>query len=245
MIDTITIDLWNTLISNTAEDARRFHKARTNGIVEAFVAEGMIIEEEQVGEALDLCYKRCWDSWTKNVDLTSQEQMEILMSLLPGGAEVSPYSLERIEKAYTEAVMESPPALIEGSAEILDYLEKQDYKLGLICNTGRSPGRVLRKLLKQHRVLHYFDVLTFSDELRIRKPDPRIFLLTLKKLESSPSDSVHIGDELQTDVIGAKGAGMTAILFDKGRSGHQEIQSDYCVSKLEDVKRIVESLRQG
>jgi len=244
LIDTITIDLWNTLISNTAEDARRFHKARTSGIIEAFLSDGITIEEGEVGKALDLCYKKCWDLWTKNLDLTAQEQIEILMSLLPGGEEVSPDSLERIEKAYTEAVMESPPALIEGSSEILGYLEKRDYKLGLICNTGRSPGRVLRKLLRQHRIVHYFDVLTFSDELRIRKPDPQIFLLTLKRLESSPSGSIHIGDELQTDVMGAKGVGMRAIHFDEGGSGHQEIQSDYCVGKLEDVKKIVESLRQ-
>jgi len=188
LIDTITIDLWNTLISNTAEDARRFHKARTSGIIEAFLSDGITIEEGEVGKALDLCYKKCWDLWTKNLDLTAQEQIEILMSLLPGGEEVSPDSLERI--------------------------------------------------------VHYFDVLTFSDELRIRKPDPQIFLLTLKRLESSPSGSIHIGDELQTDVMGAKGVGMRAIHFDEGGSGHQEIQSDYCVGKLEDVKKIVESLRQ-
>lgn len=244
MIDTVTIDFWNTLISNTPEDARRFHRFRTKGIVEAFVSKGMKIQKKQVGEALDLCFQKCWDVWRKNVDLTSRGQIQILMSLLPhAGQKHSPDLLEKIEKAYTEAVIESPPALIEGSFEILDYLKEEKYKVGLICNTGRSPGKLLRKLMQHHRILHYFDGLAFSDELRIRKPDPRIFLLTLKNLKSTPSSSIHVGDELQTDVKGAKDAGMTAIHFSRGNPHLQEIQPDYSIRELREIKRILTVLR--
>ena len=246
MIDSVTVDFWNTLISNTPEDARRFHRLRTKGIVQAFVSKGIKIQEKQVGEALDLCFQKCWDIWTENVDLTSREQIQILMSLLPyAGERHSPDLLEKIEKAYTEAVIESPPALIEGSFEILDYLKDEEYKLGLICNTGRSPGKLLRKLMRHHRILHYFDGLTFSDELKIRKPDPRIFLFTLKNLKSTPSSSIHVGDELQTDVKGAKDAGMTAIHFNRGNPHLQEIQPDYSIRGLREIKRILRMLRES
>ena len=68
--------------------------------------------------------------------------------------------LKRIEKAYTESVLKSPSDLIEGSSEILRFLKNKKYKLGLICNTGRSPGKVLRNLLAHYQISEYFDVLS-------------------------------------------------------------------------------------
>lgn len=246
MIDTVTLDLWNTLISNTPQDAQRFRTLRINGIVEAFLSRGIRISHEKVGQALDLCFKKCWDLWAENIDFSPQEQIEILMSFLPDfGQKLSPDLLKQIERAYTESLLESPSDLVEGSSEILNYLKNQKYKLGLICNTGRSPGKVLRKLMERYQILEYFDVLSFSDELRIRKPHPEIFIFTLEKLKSTPSSSIHIGDELHTDVKGAKGVGMTAIHFSKGSSEDQEIQPDHSIRELKEIRRIVEGLRRA
>ena len=246
MIDTVTLDLWNTLISNTHQDARRFRNLRIKGIVEVFLSARIGISQEKVGKALDLCYKKCWDLWAEDIDFSPQEQIEILMSFLPHpGKEPTPDLLKGIEKAYTEPVLESPSDLAEGSNEILEYLKSERYKLGLICNTGRSPGKVLRKLMEHYKIFECFDVLSFSDELRIRKPHPQIFLLTLEKLKSMPSGSIHIGDELGTDVKGAKGVGMTAIHFNRGSSDYQEVQPDYSVRELKEIKGIVEELRQA
>lgn len=246
MIDTITFDLWNTLISNTPEDARRFKRLRTKGIIEAFLSKGIKISEEKVGKALDLCFKKCWDLWGENIDCSSQDQIQILTDFLPNFDEnLTPDLLKRMEEAYTESVLKSPSDLVEGSVEILKYLKNEKYKLGLICNTGRSPGKVLRKLMEHYQVLGYFDVLSFSDELRIRKPDPEIFLFTLKNLKSSPSNSIHIGDELQTDVKGAREAGMIAVHFNKTSSHHQEIQPAYCIRELTEIKKIVEEFKSS
>ena len=90
-------------------------------------------------------------------------------------------------------------------------LSKDKYKLGLICNTGRTPGFVLRKLLHKFRLLKYFDVTLFSDETIVRKPDPKIFRLALKALNCHPSRALHVGDDLKNDVRGAMKAGMQAV----------------------------------
>jgi HAD superfamily hydrolase (TIGR01549 family) len=243
LIDTITFDLWNTLISNTPQDALRFQDARSEGIIEAFLTHGIKMEKEKVEKALDLTFKRCWDFWERNIDFDSEDQIKMLMEFLPD-FDGTPCSdlLKRIERAYTKAVLQSPPDLIEGSFEILGFLKNRKHKLGLICNTGRSPGVVLRKLLAHYQISEYFDDLTFSNELKIRKPDPQIFLFTLERLKSKPSHSIHVGDELKTDVKGSKSAGMIAVHFDKSCDPYQEIQPDYRVEKLKEIKRIVEEL---
>jgi putative hydrolase of the HAD superfamily len=99
--------------------------------------------------------------------------------------------------------------------------------------------------MEHYHILEYFDVLSFSDELRIRKPHPQIFLSTLEKLKSAPSTSIHIGDEFHTDVKGAKGVGMTAIHFNKGGCDYQEIRPDYSIRKLKEIRKIVQRLRQA
>ena len=243
MINTITFDLWNTLISNTPQDALRFHQVRSQGITEAFLSCGVKMEKEKVENALDLTFEKCWDLWERNLDFDSRDQIKILMEFLLD-FDLTPSSdlLNEIEKAYTESVLKSPPDLIEGSYEVLKFLKDRKYKLGLICNTGRSPGKVLRKLLEYYQILEYFDFLTFSDELKIRKPDPKVFRFTLKKLKSEPSHSIHIGDELKIDVRGAKDAGMIAIHFNKTNAFYREIQPDYRVKELKEIKRIVEEL---
>ncbi|MEE9172623.1 MAG: HAD-IA family hydrolase, partial [candidate division NC10 bacterium] len=52
---------------------------------------------------------------------------------------------------------------------------------------------------------------TFSDVVGIRKPDPKIFHLTLEPLGVSPDHALHVGDNLSTDIHGARGVGMWAV----------------------------------
>jgi FMN phosphatase YigB (HAD superfamily) len=84
-------------------------------------------------------------------------------------------------------------------------------RLGMICDTGLTPGRVVRRLLHQLGLLTYFDVCVFSDEVGVPKPDPRIFHTALDALAADASHAAHVGDLLRTDVAGARGVGMTSI----------------------------------
>ena len=50
-----------------------------------------------------------------------------------------------------------------------------------------------------------------SDEVRLRKPAPEFFTRTLSRLGIQPSEAVHLGDRLDSDIAGARAAGMGAI----------------------------------
>jgi putative hydrolase of the HAD superfamily len=46
------------------------------------------------------------------------------------------------------------------------------------------------------------------------KPDPRIFEIALARAGATPAETVHVGDTLVNDVVGAQAAGITPIHFD-------------------------------
>jgi putative hydrolase of the HAD superfamily len=98
-----------------------------------------------------------------------------------------------------------------GAREVLEAFSRRGLGLALICNTGRTPGSMLRLVLDRLGLKGYLRVLTFSDEVGLRKPHPEIFRRTLAALGVSPSESAHVGDDLSTDVAGARAFGMRAI----------------------------------
>ena len=108
------------------------------------------------------------------------------------------------------------------AVEALEWLRNQKKQIGIICNTGLTPGAELRRFLSQVGVSGYFRVMIFSNEVGIRKPDRRIFNLAVQELKAKTQEIVHIGDNLKSDVWGAKNAGFRAIHL-SGTEGHDKI----------------------
>jgi HAD superfamily hydrolase (TIGR01509 family) len=69
--------------------------------------------------------------------------------------------------------------------------------------------------LEQHGHDRHFELFLASGELGYGKPDPRIFAHACDKLGVAPQDAWHIGDNLATDVAGAKAAGLTAVWLNR------------------------------
>jgi putative hydrolase of the HAD superfamily len=104
------------------------------------------------------------------------------------------------------------PTLAPAARQTLADLSTR-YKLAVISDTGLTPGRVLRQLLQEDEISHYFTHLTFSDELGRSKPHPDTFLSTLAALGATPGQAVHVGDLLRTDVAGAQAVGMRGVQY--------------------------------
>ena len=58
------------------------------------------------------------------------------------------------------------------------------------------------------------DVLFDSFEEGVEKPDPRFFQIALDRSGAEPETTVHVGDLYSIDVVGARAAGLRAVLFD-------------------------------
>jgi HAD superfamily hydrolase (TIGR01509 family) len=73
---------------------------------------------------------------------------------------------------------------------------------------------VLHKMLNRVGLSQYFDVICDSCVERVEKPDPRYFQIALERSRSRADATTHVGDLYHVDVVGARRAGLGAILLD-------------------------------
>jgi len=80
---------------------------------------------------------------------------------------------------------------------------------------SNANGR-MRAALDRVGIGPHVDLVIDSYEEGVEKPDPRIFERALARSGSRAEATVHVGDLLHTDVIGARAAGLRAVLLDIG-----------------------------
>ena len=121
------------------------------------------------------------------------------------------YTTEKIDEIADAYIQELPfdNHLFEGAVEILDYLILK-YKLHIITNGFEE---VQHKKLKNSGIDCYFSTVTTSEEVCLKKPNPKVFLTALNKANSLPAQSVMIGDSLEADILGANNIGMQTIFY--------------------------------
>ncbi len=99
--------------------------------------------------------------------------------------------------------------LADRSAESLARLRQAGLKLAVVSN---SDGRV-EQALAAAGIRHYFDVVIDSALIGVEKPDPRIFHAALEALGVAPEEALYVGDLYDIDVVGARAAGLDAVLL--------------------------------
>jgi putative hydrolase of the HAD superfamily len=97
-----------------------------------------------------------------------------------------------------------------GAREVLAELKGKGYRVGVISN---SDGR-LEALLRDAGLAEPLDVIFDSQVVGVEKPDPRIFHLALERTGVAPHEAIYVGDFYSLDVVGARRAGLEAILLD-------------------------------
>jgi putative hydrolase of the HAD superfamily len=110
-------------------------------------------------------------------------------------------------------------SVAERSAEALERLRQAGLKLGVVSN---SDGRV-EQALDAAGLRPYFDVIIDSALVGVEKPDPRIFHAALDALGVSADETLYVGDLYEVDVLGARAAGVEAVLL---RSAEAPSDSD-------------------
>jgi len=86
--------------------------------------------------------------------------------------------------------------------------------LGLrLVTVSNSNGRV-RELLQRVGLADYMTVVVDSAEEGVEKPDPRLFRTALERSGARADTTLHVGDLYYVDVVGARAAGLRAVLLD-------------------------------
>ena len=100
----------------------------------------------------------------------------------------------------------------------IDLLKLQGLTLGLISNINRNGDELAESLgLKP-----YLDFTVTSAEVGAEKPHPPIFLAALAQARADPEETLHVGDQLSSDIEGARGVGINPVLLDRD-GNHQDV----------------------
>jgi putative hydrolase of the HAD superfamily len=92
-----------------------------------------------------------------------------------------------------------------GTRETLGELKRRGFPLAVL--TDAHNGNALARLRKTD-LFQYFDHVISYDMTGAKKPAPDAFLLALRKLGTSPSETVLVGDSIRRDIAPAKELGM-------------------------------------
>ena len=94
----------------------------------------------------------------------------------------------------------------------LSTLRSRGYVIGLLSNLRQDMWELGHHL----GLAGYVDFYINSAEAGAEKPQPPIFLAALKRAEAAPGEAVHVGDQYQADVVGARSLGIHPVLIDRG-----------------------------
>jgi len=212
-VRTITVDLWGTLLHDPPSADDRHKPRRLADFARILDAAGAPVTAEQLERAYQDSGAFLGHLWMQHRDVPVTEHVRaILVGVDPGLLRrVAPETLQALVEAYSRPALLTPPAVDEGARAALETLAGRGYTLWLVSNTMRTPGVVLREILRHYGLFGYFAGLTFSDECGIRKPEPEIFLQALRAAKTTPAEAIHVGDDPILDVEGARAAGMRVI----------------------------------
>jgi putative hydrolase of the HAD superfamily len=93
----------------------------------------------------------------------------------------------------------------------LTGLRRRGLRLVAVSNWDCSLGRVLERT----GLAGLLDGAISSAEAGAPKPDPAIFAAALELVGCEPAEALHVGDTREEDVVGARAAGIRALLLDR------------------------------
>jgi len=124
---------------------------------------------------------------------------------------LSPAILEKVMRRLRELHQGMSFALFDDVLPSLKGLQERHLTLGLLTNLDMEMQSICRGLGLEP----YLDFIVTSGEVGSDKPNPLIFLAALERAGVRAAEVVHVGDQYQIDVVGARGVGITPVLIDR------------------------------
>jgi len=137
----------------------------------------------------------------------------------------------------------------------LRKLRSMGLRMAVVSN--HHSGKSLREMLGSFGMGQYFEVVIASEEVGVRKPNPKIFRICLSRLRLRRDQVIFVGDSLLYDVVGARTAGIVSVLYAEGapdelktpRDRHgvktrtnPGVVPDFIIGDLGSLPRVVEVL---
>jgi putative hydrolase of the HAD superfamily len=179
-----------------------------------------VLHLEQWFPDAQVFYDRYWeaniDLWTRysrgeiTRDYLIVERFRLPLSYGDGLEPTEQYCLDASDLFLD--LCSSKPGLVEGARELMDYLKAKGYRLHM-CSNGFH--EVQYKKLRSCGLDNHFDTIVLSEDAGVNKPSPLFFDYAIQTTGAQKSTTLMIGDNFQTDILGAKRYGLDTAYFNR------------------------------
>ncbi len=208
MIKAVFLDLHDTLA--------HYHPPREELHVIACRKQGIEVKPEDIRPALpaaDTIWRE--ENIRSPIDKRSQEGKLAAYARYEGtllrkaGTEISDEMAGQVLLGFPFSEMKF--ILFDDTLPALKALKKRGLTLGLISNVDMDVDSLCREL----GLSPYLDLTVTSGEVGADKPEPPIFLAALERSGAKANEAMHVGDQYDSDVMGARGVGINPVLIDR------------------------------
>ncbi len=136
--------------------------------------------------------------------------------------------------AFSNSITVEPEVL-----SVLERLHRAGYRMGLVSNVSLLP-HLMRADLEALGISPFLHATVFSSEVRVRKPDARIFSEALLRVGATAPETVFVGDRLLDDVSGARAVGMRTVqTLQFRREEEADVRADAVIEHLDELPALL------
>lgn len=125
--------------------------------------------------------------------------------------------------------------LMDGAIEILDHLRERNYPMVIITNGFEEVQHIK---MENSGLKKYFENIVTSEKIGSKKPYPEIFQYAFSSVNANAKSSVMIGDNHESDIIGADNLGMDSVYLQLGDLPN-DFRGRWIIEKLSDLRTIL------
>jgi putative hydrolase of the HAD superfamily len=185
--EAIIFDFGNVLYSNDKEALRSFIQTTFSLTPEnTYVLYKEVRRKAHKYRYQPKCEEKAWESCAKKYKLTLPQNW-----------------IEQLEQEKNKCIH-----AVDSMPKIVEHLQKQGYRVGLLSNVSHRKAARLKKL----DLYKSFDPLLLSCDMGMTKPHSEAYSYLLKELKCPPQVCLFI-DDREENIIAAKKAGIDAIHF--------------------------------
>jgi len=200
----IGFDLFGTIV---LQERFSFEQCLGN-LYHSLLTSGFALEQQRFVEVYRQVNRRCMDQATADGRETHNRFW------VAGALQALDYTVTPEDPRVQQAVDEyfepfiTCCQLIPGTREMLTNVAGR-YRIALVSNFTHPPA--VEQILAGVGIGQFFDEILISGQLGVRKPHLAMFAELMRRLKLTPEDIVFVGDELQTDIVGAQEAGLRTV----------------------------------
>ncbi|HTZ52702.1 MAG TPA: HAD family hydrolase [Spirochaetia bacterium] len=199
----VLFDLWGTLLSSVEFDPRRGHAAV---LAACDNPRGTTLDE-----VMELGHRIISATIPREEESSLEYTQQQLFAMIADAFALRPrQGPEECEWLFWQEAMRV--SLVEGVRELLEGLGRMGMPLGVVSNSSFA-ARTLERELSRHGIGDSFRFVVSSADYGVRKPDPLIFEVALRRFPLDAGRAWFAGDNVGYDLIGASGAGLFPVAF--------------------------------